>query len=783
MTFVSYSQNYEDVMLHRALSFIEKGFYIDVGAWSSDIDSVTRHFYESGWSGINIEPNNVYFEEYVVRRTRDINLNVAIGDKVGKLNINFVSNPGLSTAIDKIAEQHKAAGWKIECKEVELTTLASICKKYISDGQQIHFLKVDVEGLESEVIRGADWSSYRPWIVLVEATLPMTQTESYDSWESVLLDAGYQFTYADGLNRFYLANEHSELREAFKYPPNVFDDFLLSSQIEAQTKAHLAEVKAQEAEIKAHLAEVKAQEAEIKAHGAETKAREAEIKVQEVEKRSVHAIGMAVLASSQATDLLRLTRESTSWRVTAPLRLLGQILQANEIRKTKSDIKKLIKNKIKSGYTKIKRYSFVSSLVVKLVTTLNLKSFLVGLIHEPNINYPQSPVSNKENKFFKKSGSAEEMKELEGVLGKYKQHAKILIVRGDINSYSGYSKACGMYGNSLSREYDIVIGVDIHSHHKTNINAWARPQIREGLIPVLCGLEHNEVVILTVSSPGDFVLYEGAENIGMFFWETNRLGNAEWIQSINRLDELWVPVRFMLSALRQEGAICPIKVVPFPIDKSILDAKLNKLKEPEYIYKINKRGQDPIKIKYSELPKNKICILSTNTYIGRKGFPILLSELSRLEDSEVLQVILKTSSVDVGQDEKYLVKEIKFITDAMNIKIDLYLMPQILIESEMAFIEKECDIFVTTTYGEGFGLGVFEMYHAGKIVICPRHTSFEEYLPSNYKYFIECTKQNVALVDPVGVYPISATWGIPLPGELIRLLHDAIEIVTSRGVK
>ena len=91
--------------------------------------------------------------------------------------------------------------------------------------------------MEESVLRGNDWTLYRPWIVLVEATLPMSQVESYASWEPILLNAGYQFVYADGLNRFYLANERAGLQEAFKYPPNVFDGFLLSAQQEAETKA------------------------------------------------------------------------------------------------------------------------------------------------------------------------------------------------------------------------------------------------------------------------------------------------------------------------------------------------------------------------------------------------------------------------------------------------------------------------------------------------------------------------------------------------------------------
>jgi FkbM family methyltransferase len=135
-------------------------------------------------------------------------------------------NPAI---VDQFAKQHVSAGWTIDKQEVSLTTLASVCKQHIKENQDIHFLKVDVEGLEEAALRGNDWSTYRPWIVVVEATLPMTQIQSYQEWEPILLNAGYAFAYADGLNRFYVANEHSELLDSFKYPPNVFDTFLLNS--------------------------------------------------------------------------------------------------------------------------------------------------------------------------------------------------------------------------------------------------------------------------------------------------------------------------------------------------------------------------------------------------------------------------------------------------------------------------------------------------------------------------------------------------------------------------
>src|SRR3954451_14572299 len=56
----SYAQNFEDVMLARALAHVRDGFYIDLGAQHPTVDSVSRAFYELGWRGVHVEPNSAY---------------------------------------------------------------------------------------------------------------------------------------------------------------------------------------------------------------------------------------------------------------------------------------------------------------------------------------------------------------------------------------------------------------------------------------------------------------------------------------------------------------------------------------------------------------------------------------------------------------------------------------------------------------------------------------------------------------------------------------------------
>ena len=108
---------------------------------------------------------------------------------------------------------------------------------------------------------------------MIESTKPLSQIENFEDWESLVLAKGYVFVYFDGLNRFYIAPNHSELQLAFKSPPNIFDGFELSG-LGSHPFYKRVELRAQQAETKAQ----------------------------------------------QAENVIRDLLNSTSWRVTSPLR-------------------------------------------------------------------------------------------------------------------------------------------------------------------------------------------------------------------------------------------------------------------------------------------------------------------------------------------------------------------------------------------------------------------------------------------------------------------------------
>lgn len=221
---ISYAQNFEDVVLHRVFRDRKDGFYIDVGAWDPVVDSVTKFFYDEGWSGINIEPNECFYRKLMQDRPRDINLNFALGEREEDRPFYLFEEYGHSS-FDESARDHFARlGYEAKQSKVKVTTLAAICRDYVK--RQIDFLKVDCEGWEKFVIRGADWDRFRPTVLVIEATQPGTATPSWPDWEPYVVENGrYEMVYFDGLNRFYLRREYAELRSCFEVPPNVFDGF------------------------------------------------------------------------------------------------------------------------------------------------------------------------------------------------------------------------------------------------------------------------------------------------------------------------------------------------------------------------------------------------------------------------------------------------------------------------------------------------------------------------------------------------------------------------------
>jgi FkbM family methyltransferase len=199
---MNHCRHKEDEILDRLCGYRSTGFYIDVGANSPTIDSVTLHFYNKGWRGINIEPLQEHINDYLVLRPEDINLCMACGEGEGVIDIyveDFLTK-GLSTAKQEYASENWAP------RKVPVTTLTKVFTDHAAD-KVVDFLKIDVEGSETNVIKGMDWQKFTPLVVCVESVKPNTTIDMSAEWEPILIDNGYTLAATNLFNKFYVKNK------------------------------------------------------------------------------------------------------------------------------------------------------------------------------------------------------------------------------------------------------------------------------------------------------------------------------------------------------------------------------------------------------------------------------------------------------------------------------------------------------------------------------------------------------------------------------------------------
>ena len=242
---LSYAQNAEDVRVWRAFRASTGLTYVDVGANEPRHLSITASLHDLGWRGLLIEADPFLAAELRVRRPGDTVVECAAAGGPGELTFFRVAGTGLGTLDASEARAARARGFEVEEIVVRTESLDAILDEH--SVTEVHFMSIDVEGAEALVLQGLSLDRHRPWVMCVEAVLPGTTTPSHSSWEARVLGAGYQYVAFDGVNRWYVADEHVDLAEALAVPFNAIDagehGWVTAGEAAAQRRADRASVR------------------------------------------------------------------------------------------------------------------------------------------------------------------------------------------------------------------------------------------------------------------------------------------------------------------------------------------------------------------------------------------------------------------------------------------------------------------------------------------------------------------------------------------------------------
>ncbi len=168
---ISYAQNLEDYHLDLLFADQATGTYVHVGGGHPVADNVSFWFYLKGWRGLIVEPQQSLADIYARVRPRDHTVSCLAGRAPGEMEFHVVERMhGFSTTVRENAASASGMGAAVTTIRKPVRTLSELCVE--AGVSTIDFLKIDVEGAESEVLAGMDFKRWRPRVVVIEAIAP-----------------------------------------------------------------------------------------------------------------------------------------------------------------------------------------------------------------------------------------------------------------------------------------------------------------------------------------------------------------------------------------------------------------------------------------------------------------------------------------------------------------------------------------------------------------------------------------------------------------------------------
>lgn len=244
--------------------------------------------------------------------------------------------------------------------------------------------------------------------------------------------------------------------------------------------------------------------------------------------------------------------------------------------------------------------------------------------------------------------------------------------------------------------------------------------------------------------------------IGLTMFETDRLPRG-WRESLDGLDEIWVPSRFNQQVFISSGVDeRRVQLVPFGVDA-------------RFLAEDDGRRHD--------IPnRRRFAFLSVFLWSRRKGPDLLLDAYTRaFKPTDDVCLILRCIPQSGRTLRQHVVEELARLGRSPSSCPLIILFPDFIPESAMASLYRSVQAFVLPSRGEGLGLPYMEAMAAGLPVIGTRWGAQLDFMDDRNSYLID----NVGEV-PVGreataefsMFEPDHRWASPSSDHLIDILRE-----------
>ena len=184
-----------------------KGIVVEVGGGTPQFLSMSKHFKDSGWRAIIIEPNPVFYQEHLDAGNEVYKYACSFEDKknqefiVVKQNVDAYGGVITDHSFSSIAvkeEYLSKTGFKLtesntEKIMVNIRRLDSILDE--ASVNKVDLLSIDTEGWELEVMRGIDLSRIDCRVIVLENLFHHDEYTAYMNSNGYVLDIKIEYNY------------------------------------------------------------------------------------------------------------------------------------------------------------------------------------------------------------------------------------------------------------------------------------------------------------------------------------------------------------------------------------------------------------------------------------------------------------------------------------------------------------------------------------------------------------------------------------------------------------
>tara|TARA_E500000331_G_scaffold356535_1_gene415164 strand:+ start:3632 stop:4822 length:1191 start_codon:yes stop_codon:yes gene_type:complete len=264
------------------------------------------------------------------------------------------------------------------------------------------------------------------------------------------------------------------------------------------------------------------------------------------------------------------------------------------------------------------------------------------------------------------------------------------------------------------------------------------------------------------------------KNIGLYVTETSNCINTAWPERINLMDEAWVPNLFMATeACKQSLIHTPHYVIPHAFDLSKYQEEYEPLQIPEI--------------------KDKFVFYYIGEATRRKNIGAMLKAFHlEFAPNEDVSIVIKAHIP--GQTPVVAENYLKEMSDKIKEGLKLYqhssmyhseiFMGQYLTDEQIMRLHATCDCFVSASFGEAWGIPIFDAMALGKTPICTDSGGPKDFIQGG-GYLVQGRDEPCFGASDTfdEIYVGNESWSSPSIIEIMKKMRSAYEDKKTRQKK